>query len=91
MANVTKILGNEIALTTAANTVDNATLVRLINITSDTTATITVQNADSANIASFTLGYIGSDESVVYLKKESTDKLIASANSVAKAVKAAFS
>lgn len=90
MASITKVIGAEMSLlNTVANTVNDATLVRLINVTTDTFATITVQ-AGAANVASFTLGPAGSDESVVYLKKEAAEKLLASANSVVKASKVAY-
>ena len=56
MADVIKVLGDEITLTnTAANTVSNSTLVRLMNTSNSTILTITQQNSDSANIASFSL------------------------------------
>lgn len=91
MADVIKVLGDEITLTnTAANTVSNSTLVRLMNTSNDTILTITLQNLDSANIASFSLGFMGTDASVCYLKKESSDKLLASANSVVKAVSVGY-
>lgn len=91
MADVIKVLGDEITLTnTAANTVSNATLVRLMNTSNSAIMTITQQNTDSANIASFSLGFMGTDASVCYLKKENTDKLLASANSVVKAVSVGY-
>jgi hypothetical protein len=87
MADVIKVLGTELTLTTnAANTVSNATLVRLLNTSNDTIVTVTLQNTSSANIASFSLGYMGSDASLCHLKKEASDKLLASANSLVKAV-----
>lgn len=91
MADVIKILGDELTLNdTTANTVSNATLVRLMNISNSAIVTITQQNAAAANIASFSLGFMGTDASVCYLKKENTDKLLAGANSVIKAVSVGY-
>lgn len=88
MANVLKVLGAELTLATdSSNAISNATLVRLLNTSNTTAVVITVQDsAGSANLASFTLNHSGSDESVVYLKKESTEKILVGANSIIKAV-----
>lgn len=92
MADVIKFLGNEENVTnTAASNVDGATLVRLVNISTDTAAVITVQNSDaSANLASFTLNFSGTDQSAVFIKKEASEKILASANGLVKAVKVAY-
>lgn len=88
MANPTKFLSTEIALT-AANTVSNGTLVRCLNSNTSTVSTITVADANAATIATFTLGYIGTDESVVYVAKRPTDTLAATGGTV-KAVSVAY-
>lgn len=87
MANPTKFLSSEITLTTA-NTVSSATLVRCLNSNTTTMSTITVANS-GGTIATFTLPYLGSDESVVYVAKQPTDTLAASGGTV-KAVSVAY-
>jgi len=92
MANVLKVLSTETTLSTAnAESLSNATLVRLLNISNDTPVTITLQNANAdANIASFTLNFAGTDESVVYLKKDASERILTSANTIVKAVPVAY-
>ncbi len=87
MANPTKFLSSEITLT-AANTVSNATLVRCFNSNTTTMSAITVANS-GGTIATFTLPYVGADESVVYVAKQPTDTLAASGGTV-KAVSVAY-
>jgi hypothetical protein len=92
MASILKVIGTEITLNTVtSNNVSNATLARLINTSNDTNVSVTLQNSDAtANLASFTLGFAGSDESVVYLKKDSSERILVSANSLVKAVSVAY-
>jgi hypothetical protein len=87
MANPTKFLSTEVTLTTA-NTVSDATLVRCLNSNTTTMSTITVANS-GGTIATFTLPYLGSDESVVYVAKHPTDTLAASGGTI-KAVSVAY-
>ena len=90
MSESVKIIGNEIALNSATgNTVDLATYVRLMNANTTTNFLIT-HEIDGVNAASFTLGYAGSDGSVIYMMKKSTDEIFAEANDEIKAVKVAF-
>ncbi len=91
MSNVLKVLGNEITLdsvgaNTTLSTVSGSVLVRLFNTSNSTLVTVTQQTSANANVASFSMGYLGTDESVIYMRKETSDKLIVSANSVVKAV-----
>jgi len=87
MVDVVKFKASEIALTTA-NTVSLASVVRLLNTNASTISTITVANS-GGTIATFTLGIVGSDESVLYLKKEPSDTVAASGGTV-KAASVAF-
>ena len=92
MSDVLKVLGNEITLdsvgaNTTLSTVDGSVLVRLFNTSNDTIITVTQQTSANANVASFSMGYLGTDgETIVYIRKDASDKLIVSANSVVKAV-----
>lgn len=92
MANVLKVLSTEITLSTAnAESLSNATLVRLLNTSNNTSVTITLKNANAdANVASFTLNFAGTDESVVYLKKDASERILTSANTIVKAVPVAY-
>lgn len=92
MASILKVLGTEVTLSTAnAESMSNATLVRVMNVSNDTPVTITLQNANAdANIASFTLNYAGTDESVVYLKKDASERILTGANTIVKAVSVAY-
>lgn len=92
MSDVLKVLGNEVTLdsvgaNTTISTVDGSVLVRLFNTSTNAIITVTQQTSANANVASFSMGFMGSDaETVVYVRKESSDKLIVSANSLVKAV-----
>jgi len=92
MSNVLKVLGTEVTLDTANSiSVGNATLVRLMNTSNDTAVGITLQDANAAsNVASFTLNFAGTDESVVYLKKDPSERILVGANSLIKAVSVAY-
>ena len=80
MTDVVKFKGSEITLSTA-NTVGLASVVRLLNANTSTVSTITIANA-GGTIATFTLGYAGTDESTIYVAKEPTDTLAASGGTV---------
>jgi len=91
MSDILKVLGNEVTLdsvgaNTTISTVDGSVLVRLFNTSNDTIVTVTQQTSANANVASFSLGYLGTDMSFVFLRKEASDKIIVSANSTVKAV-----
>lgn len=80
MVDVVKFKASEIALTTA-NNVNLASVVRLLNANTTTVSTITLANS-GGTIATFTLGYVGTDESVLYLAKEPTDTVAATGGTV---------
>lgn len=80
MADIIKFKAPEIALSTA-NNVSLASVVRLINSNTSVVSTITIANT-GGTIASFTLGYAGTDESVIYIAKEPTDTVAASGGTV---------
>lgn len=80
MADIIKFKAAEIALSTA-NNVNLASVVRLINTSTDSVSTITIANGGNT-VATFTLGVVGSDESVIYVAKEPTDTLAASGGTV---------
>jgi hypothetical protein len=80
MTEIVKFKASEIALTTA-NNVSLASVVRLMNANTSATANITIANS-GGTIATFTMGVIGSDESVLYLAKEPTDTVAASGGTV---------
>lgn len=84
MANICKILADEITLSTAS-TVGSASVVRVMNTDANATAVITLANS-TANIASVTLNFAGSDESVLYLAKEPSQTLAATGTVKAVAV-----
>lgn len=91
MSDVLKVLGNEVTLdsdgaNTTISTVDGSVLVRLFNTSTNAIITVTQQTSANANVASFSMGFLGTDESVIYMRKDTTDKLIVSANSLVKAV-----
>lgn len=80
MAEVVKFKASEIALT-AANTVSLASVVRLISSNTTTSSTITLANT-GGTIATFTLGYMGTDYSEIYVAKEPTDTLAVTGGTV---------
>lgn len=89
MADPIKVIGAEIALTTA-NTVSNASLVRIINTDASNNATITIKNANSDVTGSFTLGAVGSDASCEFIVKQPTDTIEVSNTTLVKAVSVAY-
>lgn len=94
MADTIKIVGSEINLGTSANTVGNASLVRLIN-TSDSPndVLITVKDSGGNTKGSFTLGHDGTGFASVNLMKLSTDTIqanTANATVIVKATAIAF-
>jgi hypothetical protein len=94
MADTIKIVGSEINLTTSANTVGGASLVRLIN-TSDSPndVLITVKNGSGSTKGTFTLGHDGTGFASVNLVKLPTDTIqanTANATVIVKATSIAF-
>ena len=91
MADVIKVLSNEISVNTVSSDVDNASLVRIVNFESSTNLVITQKNAANTTIARFTLGKIGSDSSCINLAKSPTDTIETSSDGLnIKAVSIAF-
>lgn len=90
MADILKIKNSEITVPATANTVDDASLVRLINTSSDTNFTITQKYANGDTIGTFTIGFAGTDESVVYLMKEPTETIQVNSGTSVKGVSVAF-
>ena len=91
MSDVLKVLGNEITLdsvgaNTTISTVNGAVLVRVFNTSTNAIITVTLQTSANANVSSFSMGYLGTDESIIYMRKDPSDKIIVSANSLVKAV-----
>lgn len=94
MADTIKVVGSEITLTTSANSVSNATLVRIIN-TSDSPndVLITVKDSGGTTKGTFTLGHDGTGFATINLMKLSTDTIqanTANATVVTKATAIAF-
>lgn len=91
MPDYVKFVGQEITLTSDANTVNNATIVRITNTDSSNLVTITQKSNTTTTVASFTLNFAGSDESTLYVIKEPTHTLQLNANNaVVKAVAVAY-
>lgn len=90
MADILKVKDSEIAITTTANVVSDASLVRLINTSGSTSYTITQKYANGDTIGTFTIGASGSDESVVYLMKDPTDTVEVNTGTDVKGVSVAF-
>lgn len=81
MADPIKIIGAEIALTTA-NTVANASLVRVVNTHATEDAVITIKNSNGDTLGSFTLGSAPADYSNEAVVKQPTDTLAAAGGTV---------
>lgn len=94
MADTIKVLSAEIVLGTSANTVSNATLVRIINVSdSPNDVLITVKDSDGATKGSLTLGHEATGFSAVNLIKLPTDTVqanTANATVITKATSIAF-
>lgn len=95
MADPIKVLASEITLSnTTPNTVNNAKLVRIVNLAdSPNDVLITIAYANAVTKGTFTLGHDATGCSTIELIKDPTDTLIAnSANStvVTKVVSIAY-
>lgn len=73
MADIVKVLTQEVAVNSTPSSISSASLVRIINTSNTVNALIT--HRDSANniLGTLTLPFAGGDESVIYLMKEPTD------------------
>jgi hypothetical protein len=74
MADPFKPIGVEVALTTA-NNLGLASLVRLVNVDSANSATITITSNTGTVLGTFTLGHHGTDFGIEYVVKNPTDTL----------------
>ena len=74
MADPFKPISTELTLTTA-NTIGLASLVRVINLDSANSATITITSNTGTILATFTLGHHGTDFGKEYVVKAPTDTL----------------
>lgn len=91
MPDYVKFVGEEISLSTTANTVGNASIVRVTNTDASNLVVVTQKSNSTTTVASFTLNFAGSDESTLYVIKEPTHTLQLSANiAVVKAVAVAY-
>jgi plastocyanin len=89
MPDALKVKSEEVGLTTAANTVSDGTLIRVVN-TDTSDHVVTVTDASDVTLGSFTLGKAGSFYSIEYVRKAATDKIKADANTVVKATSVAY-
>lgn len=93
--NVYKFIGTEItsnstvmANSTTTNTVNSASVVRLLNSNTTTAALVTIANS-GGTISTFTINFAGTDESVLYVAKQPTDTIFSSITGL-KAVSTAY-
>lgn len=87
MTDTIKFLSQEMALTTA-NTVANSNIVRVVNTDTSVNSVITLKNG-ATTVATFTLGFAGSDQSREFVIKQPSWTLEASGGTV-KAVSVAY-
>lgn len=90
MADTLKFLATEIALSTTPNTVNGASLVRVVNTNASISETITVAWANGTTKGTMTLGHYATDFARELIVKLPTDTLASSAAAV-KAVSVAHS
>ena len=88
MAELIKLIATEITLTTA-NTVANSNVVRLVNTDTSNPSTITLKSNSTVTVATFTLGFAGSDYGKEMIIKQPQWTLEASGSTV-KAVSLAY-
>lgn len=81
MADLIKVLSQEQAVNTTPNTISSATLVRVFNKSNTENYLVTVRNSSNTVLGTLTLGYIGNEESVIYLMKSASDTIEANNNS----------
>lgn len=89
MADLLKVLGSEITLSTA-NTVGNANIVRLVNLDAANSITITQKYSNGSTRGTFTLGHHGTDFGCEFVLKNPTDTLEAGVGATIKAVSIAY-
>lgn len=95
MAETIKVLGSEITLSTSANTIGNASVVRLVNTAdSPNDVLITLKDGSGTTKGTFTLGHDGTGFASLNLMKLPTDTIqanTANATVVTRATAIAFS
>lgn len=89
MADPTKLVGSEITLTTA-NTVRNASLVRVVNLDATNTALITHKSNTGTTIGTLTLGNASSNYCNEFIMKDPNDTLEVTGVATIKAAPVAF-
>jgi hypothetical protein len=82
MAEPIKVIASEISCNSTPNTFNLATLVRILNTSNTAFALVTQKYSNTSTKSTFTLGYAGSDESVVYVIKDSSDTLQSNSTAV---------
>lgn len=73
MADVIKVLTQEVAVNSTPSTISSASLVRIINLSNTANALITHRDAANTILGTLTLPFASCDEAVIYLMKEPTD------------------
>lgn len=74
------VKSEEISITTVANSVSNASLVRVMNTSNTDIRLIKVRDSGNNVLGSFSLGWAGSEGSVHFVRKDFTDTIEADAN-----------
>jgi hypothetical protein len=90
MPEVVKVISQEQTVNTTPNTVSLATLVRVFNANTTDNYLITVRDAANNILGSLTIGFNGSEESVVYLRKSPTDTVEANNSTYVKGVSVGY-
>lgn len=91
MADVIKVLSTEISLSnTVANSVNSASLVRLVNIHPSTSEVVRLAYANGTVRASITVGHINTDSGRLILVKDPTDLLLTTGLATIKATSIAY-
>lgn len=75
MAEIVKILSQEVSVNSTPSSISGATLVRLVNTSTSANALITRRDSSNNVISSCTLPFAGGDGSVMFMMKDSTDTL----------------
>jgi len=90
MPEVIKVLSQEQSVNTTPNTVNLATLVRVFNANTTDNYLITVRNTANSILGTLTIGFNGSEESIIYLKKTPTDTVEANNSTYVKGVSVGY-
>lgn len=90
MPEIIKVISQEQAVNSTPNTVSLATLVRVFNANTTDNYLITVRDSSNTVLGSLTIGFNGSEESVVYLRKSPTDTIEANNSTYVKGVSVGY-